>query len=54
MDTNIDIDINIDIDNLNTDASTMNSVHAFFVKVVMLFGGGSVINFVYFLAKFAI
>ena len=28
MDTNIDIDINIDIDNIDTDASTVNSVHA--------------------------
>ena len=26
--TIIDIDINIDIDNFNTDASTVNSVHA--------------------------
>jgi hypothetical protein len=27
---NIDIDINIDIENFNTDASTVNSVHACF------------------------
>ena len=28
IETQIDIDFNIDIDKLNTDASTVNSVHA--------------------------
>ena len=32
--TNIDIDINIDIDNFNTVASTVNSVHACYIKVM--------------------